>query len=96
MMLITCPIKCTSASSFQGPRDPEGDENEKGDKKNKGVYEGDKLGDLKEEADSMDKANGLPVQNGIDNDVKDFRWGPHTFTWTNFILFVQTSCVYGT
>ncbi|XP_068125403.1 pumilio homolog 1 isoform X3 [Hyperolius riggenbachi] len=59
-----------------GPRDPEGEENDKGDKKSKGVYEGDKLGDLKEESDSMDKANGLPVQNGIDGD-KDFRYDPN-------------------
>ncbi|KAM4699932.1 pumilio homolog 1 isoform 2-T2 [Discoglossus pictus] len=66
---------CLRKGGF-GPRDPEGDENDKGDKKNKGVYEGDKLGDLKEEGDSMDKANGLPVQNGIDVDVKDFSRTP--------------------
>ncbi|XP_072276773.1 pumilio homolog 1 isoform X3 [Pyxicephalus adspersus] len=61
---------------MQGPRDPEGEENDKGDKKSKGVYEGDKLGDLKEEGDNMDKANGLPIQNGIDSDVKDFSRTP--------------------
>ncbi|KAG8588537.1 hypothetical protein GDO81_006021 [Engystomops pustulosus] len=61
---------------MQGHRDPEADENEKSDKKSKGVYEGDKLGDLKEEVDGMDKANGLPVQNGIDSDVKDFSRTP--------------------
>ncbi|KAG8451196.1 hypothetical protein GDO86_003446 [Hymenochirus boettgeri] len=66
---------CLRKGGF-GPRDTEGDENEKVDKKNKGVYEGDKLGDLKEESDSMDKANGLPVQNGIDGDVKDFSRTP--------------------
>ncbi|KAG9493016.1 hypothetical protein GDO78_001115 [Eleutherodactylus coqui] len=66
---------CLRKGGF-GPRDPEGDEHEKGDKKSKGVYEGDKLGDLKEEVDSMDKANGLPVQNGIDSDVKDFSRTP--------------------
>lgn len=32
------------------------------------------MGDLKEEGDVMDKSNGLPVQNGIDADVKDFRY----------------------
>lgn len=26
----------------------------------------------------MDKTNGLPVQNGIDTDVKDFRYVHHT------------------
>ncbi|XP_073420585.1 pumilio homolog 1 isoform X5 [Dendrobates tinctorius] len=66
---------CLRKGGF-GPRDPEGDDNEKVDKKNKGAYEGDKLGDLKEEADGMDKANGLPVQNGIDSDVKDFSRTP--------------------
>lgn len=58
----------------QGPRDADSDENDKGDKKNKGTFDGDKLGDLKEEGDVMDKTNGLPVQNGIDADVKDFRF----------------------
>lgn len=58
----------------QGPRDADSDENDKGEKKNKGTFDGDKLGDLKEEGDVMDKTNGLPVQNGIDADVKDFRF----------------------
>ncbi|XP_040193968.1 pumilio homolog 1 isoform X7 [Rana temporaria] len=66
---------CMRKGGF-GPRDSEGDENDKVDKKSKGVYEGDKLGDLKEEGDPMDKANGLPVQNGIDVDVKDFSRTP--------------------
>ncbi|XP_018422405.1 PREDICTED: pumilio homolog 1 isoform X6 [Nanorana parkeri] len=66
---------CMRKGGF-GPRDPEGEENDKGDKKSKGVYEGDKLGDLKEEVDNMDKVNGLPVQNGIDVDVKDFSRTP--------------------
>nr|DBA33708.1 TPA: hypothetical protein GDO54_001348 [Pyxicephalus adspersus] len=66
---------CLRKGGF-GPRDPEGEENDKGDKKSKGVYEGDKLGDLKEEGDNMDKANGLPIQNGIDSDVKDFSRTP--------------------
>ncbi|MEE6484832.1 hypothetical protein FKM82_014066 [Ascaphus truei] len=66
---------CLRKGGF-GPRDPEADENEKGDKKNKGGYDGDKLGDLKEEVDGMEKANGLPVQNGIDGDVKDFSRTP--------------------
>ncbi|OXB61881.1 hypothetical protein ASZ78_004587, partial [Callipepla squamata] len=60
----------------EGPRDAENDENDKGDKKNKGTFDGDKLGDLKEEGDVMDKTNGLPVQNGIDTDVKDFSRTP--------------------
>ncbi|XP_069081011.1 pumilio homolog 1 isoform X5 [Pleurodeles waltl] len=59
-----------------GPRDGENDETDKVDKKNKGTYDGDKLGDLKEEGDVMDKPNGLPVQNGIDTDVKDFSRTP--------------------
>ncbi|NWZ39085.1 PUM1 protein, partial [Brachypodius atriceps] len=62
---------CLRKGGF-GPRDAESDENDKGDKKNKGTFDGDKLGDLKEEGDVMDKSNGLPVQNGIDADVKDF------------------------
>lgn len=67
----------TNVSFAQGPRDAENDENDKGDKKNKGTFDGDKLGDLKEEGDVMDKTNGLPVQNGIDADVKDFRYVHH-------------------
>ncbi|OBS58864.1 hypothetical protein A6R68_09960 [Neotoma lepida] len=59
-----------------GPRDADSDENDKGEKKNKGTFDGDKLGDLKEEGDVMDKTNGLPVQNGIDADVKDFSRTP--------------------
>uniref|UniRef100_A0A7M4E8U2 Pumilio homolog 1 n=1 Tax=Crocodylus porosus TaxID=8502 RepID=A0A7M4E8U2_CROPO len=66
---------CLRKGGF-GPRDAENDENDKGDKKNKGTFDGDKLGDLKEEGDVMDKANGLPVQNGIDPDVKDFSRTP--------------------
>nr|XP_005497904.3 pumilio homolog 1-like [Zonotrichia albicollis] len=64
---------CLRKGAF-GPRDAESDENDKGDKKSKGTFDGDKLGDLKEEGDVMDKSNGLPVQNGIDADVKDFRY----------------------
>ncbi|ELW48650.1 Pumilio like protein 2 [Tupaia chinensis] len=60
----------------KGPRDADSDENDKGEKKNKGTFDGDKLGDLKEEGDVMDKANGLPVQNGIDADAKDFSRTP--------------------
>uniref|UniRef100_A0A8C3JUW4 Pumilio homolog 1 n=1 Tax=Calidris pygmaea TaxID=425635 RepID=A0A8C3JUW4_9CHAR len=66
---------CLRKGGF-GPRDAESDENDKGDKKNKGTFDGDKLGDLKEEGDVMDKTNGLPVQNGIDADVKDFSRTP--------------------
>lgn len=62
---------CLRKGGF-GPRDADSDENDKGEKKNKGTFDGDKLGDLKEEGDVMDKTNGLPVQNGIDADVKDF------------------------
>uniref|UniRef100_A0A670JNQ9 Sodium/potassium-transporting ATPase subunit beta-1-interacting protein n=1 Tax=Podarcis muralis TaxID=64176 RepID=A0A670JNQ9_PODMU len=66
---------CLRKGGF-GPRDAESDDNDKGDKKNKGTFDGDKLGDLKEEGDVMDKANGLPVQNGIDADAKDFSRTP--------------------
>uniref|UniRef100_A0A8C5IN16 Pumilio homolog 1 n=1 Tax=Junco hyemalis TaxID=40217 RepID=A0A8C5IN16_JUNHY len=66
---------CLRKGAF-GPRDAESDENDKGDKKSKGTFDGDKLGDLKEEGDVMDKSNGLPVQNGIDADVKDFSRTP--------------------
>ncbi|MGH0133096.1 UNVERIFIED_CONTAM: hypothetical protein FKN15_046017 [Acipenser sinensis] len=60
-----------------GPRDPEAEEHEKREKKTKTTYDGDKLGDLKEvEGDGMEKQNGLPVQNGIDVDVKDFSRTP--------------------
>lgn len=74
----------------QGPRDADSDENDKGEKKNKGTFDGDKLGDLKEEGDVMDKTNGLPVQNGIDADVKDFRFVCFTlliFEWGYGFLF---------
>ncbi|XP_063144109.1 pumilio homolog 1 isoform X17 [Rattus norvegicus] len=66
---------CLRKGGF-GPRDADSDENDKGEKKNKGAFDGDKLGDLKEEGDVMDKTNGLPVQNGIDADVKDFSRTP--------------------
>ncbi|KAL7981237.1 hypothetical protein Chor_005471, partial [Crotalus horridus] len=66
---------CLRKGGF-GPRDAENDDNDKGDKKNKSTFDGDKLGDLKEEGDVMDKANGLPVQNGIDADAKDFSRTP--------------------
>ncbi|XP_044093572.1 pumilio homolog 1 isoform X8 [Neovison vison] len=66
---------CLRKGGF-GPRDADSDENDKSDKKNKGAFDGDKLGDLKEEGDVMDKTNGLPVQNGIDADVKDFSRTP--------------------
>ncbi|EPY87316.1 Pumilio 1 isoform 7-like protein [Camelus ferus] len=66
----------TVPGEHQGPRDADSDENDKGEKKNKGTFDGDKLGDLKEEGDVMDKTNGLPVQNGIDADVKDFSRTP--------------------
>uniref|UniRef100_A0A8C6ED28 Pumilio homolog 1 n=1 Tax=Microcebus murinus TaxID=30608 RepID=A0A8C6ED28_MICMU len=66
---------CLRKGGF-GPRDADSDENNKGEKKNKGTFDGDKLGDLKEEGDVMDKTNGLPVQNGIDADVKDFSRTP--------------------
>ncbi|XP_038190747.1 pumilio homolog 1 isoform X7 [Arvicola amphibius] len=66
---------CLRKGGF-GPRDADSDEHDKGEKKNKGTFDGDKLGDLKEEGDVMDKTNGLPVQNGIDADVKDFSRTP--------------------
>ncbi|XP_064408247.1 pumilio homolog 1 isoform X1 [Latimeria chalumnae] len=67
---------CLRKGAF-GARDVESDESGKGDKKGKATYDGDKLGDLKEvEVDGMDKPNGLPVQNGIDTDVKDFSRTP--------------------
>lgn len=66
---------CLRKGGF-GPRDADSDENDKNEKKNKGTFDGDKLGDLKEEGDVMDKTNGLPVQNGIDADVKDFSRTP--------------------
>lgn len=74
----------------QGPRDADSDENDKGEKKNKGTFDGDKLGDLKEEGDVMDKTNGLPVQNGIDADVKDFRFVYFTLLifWCGLWVFV--------
>ncbi|XP_075409414.1 pumilio homolog 1 isoform X8 [Tenrec ecaudatus] len=66
---------CLRKGGF-GPRDADSDESDKGEKKKKGAFDGDKLGDLKEEGDVMDKTNGLPVQNGIDADVKDFSRTP--------------------
>ncbi|XP_043940629.1 pumilio homolog 1 isoform X5 [Protopterus annectens] len=67
---------CLRKGGF-GPRDAEADESEKVSKKNKTPFDGDKLGDLKEiQGDGLDKQNGLPVQNGIDADVKDFSRTP--------------------
>lgn len=82
----------------QGPRDADSDENDKGEKKNKGAFDGDKLGDLKEEGDVMDKTNGLPVQNGIDADVKDFRFVYFTllifWMWAvGFCFYFSPSCL---
>ncbi|XP_039596571.1 pumilio homolog 1 isoform X13 [Polypterus senegalus] len=67
---------CLRKGAF-GPRDPEADDNEKREKKTKTSFDTDKLSDLKEvEGDVIDKPNGLPVQNGIDVDVKDFSRTP--------------------
>ncbi|XP_028675534.1 pumilio homolog 1 isoform X4 [Erpetoichthys calabaricus] len=67
---------CLRKGAF-GPRDPEADDNEKREKKTKTTFDTDKLSDLKEvEGDVIDKPNGLPVQNGIDVDVKDFSRTP--------------------
>ncbi|XP_061110487.1 LOW QUALITY PROTEIN: pumilio homolog 1 [Conger conger] len=59
-----------------GPRDPESEDGEKREKP-KASFDADKLKELKEvESDVMDNPNGLPVQNGIDVDVKDFSRTP--------------------
>ncbi|KAG9333315.1 hypothetical protein JZ751_012844, partial [Albula glossodonta] len=63
--------------SSEGSREGEGEEGEKREKKSKASFDSDKLNDLKEpESDVIDKPNGLPVQNGIDVDVKDFSRTP--------------------
>ena len=55
-------------------QDPESEDGEKREKP-KASFDADKLKELKEvESDVMENPNGLPVQNGIDVDVKDFRY----------------------
>ncbi|KAG7465894.1 hypothetical protein MATL_G00158610 [Megalops atlanticus] len=67
---------CLRKGAF-GSRDPEVDDGEKREKKAKASFDSDKLKELKEvESDVIDKPNGLPVQNGIDVDVKDFSRTP--------------------
>ncbi|KAI1895007.1 hypothetical protein AGOR_G00101640 [Albula goreensis] len=67
---------CLRKGAF-GSREGEGEEGEKREKKSKASFDSDKLNDLKEpESDVIDKPNGLPVQNGIDVDVKDFSRTP--------------------
>ncbi|XP_029104049.1 pumilio homolog 1 [Scleropages formosus] len=62
---------CLSKRAF-GPRDPEADDGDKREKKQKAPFDPDKLKELKEvEGDVMDNPNGLPLQNGIDVDVKE-------------------------
>ncbi|KAG9355561.1 hypothetical protein JZ751_000399, partial [Albula glossodonta] len=66
---------CLRKGAF-GPRDPESEDGEKREKP-KASFDADKLKELKEvESDVMDNPNGLPVQNGIDVDVKDFSRTP--------------------
>lgn len=62
------------ASVLQGPRDGEVEEEKR--EKPKATFEGEKLKELAEaEADVIGDVinpNGLPVQNGLDVDVKEF------------------------
>ncbi|KAJ8398020.1 hypothetical protein AAFF_G00430970 [Aldrovandia affinis] len=66
---------CLRKGAFvSGSREGDGGEVEKRENKQKTSFDSDKLNELKEaECDVIDKPNGLPVQNGIDMDVKDFR-----------------------
>ncbi|KAG5855877.1 hypothetical protein ANANG_G00001400 [Anguilla anguilla] len=67
---------CLRKGAF-GSRDGEGEGEEKRDKKAKSSFDSETLSELKDaESDVIDKPNGLPVQNGIDVDVKDFSRTP--------------------
>lgn len=65
---------CVCLCLFQGPRDGEVEEEKR--EKPKATFEGEKLKELTEaEADVIGDVinpNGLPVQNGLDVDVKEF------------------------
>ncbi|XP_048848671.1 pumilio homolog 1 isoform X2 [Brienomyrus brachyistius] len=62
---------CLSKRAF-GPRDPEVDDGDKREKKSKAAFDPDKLKELKEvEGDGLESAGSLPMQNGIDVDVKE-------------------------
>ncbi|MFT7813230.1 pumilio homolog 1 isoform X4 [Arapaima gigas] len=64
---------CLRKAAF-GTRDTDVDD---GDKKPKTSFDSDKLKELNEvEGDAMEKVNGLPVQNGMDVDVKEFSRTP--------------------
>uniref|UniRef100_A0A3B3SH76 Pumilio homolog 1 n=1 Tax=Paramormyrops kingsleyae TaxID=1676925 RepID=A0A3B3SH76_9TELE len=62
---------CLSKRAF-GPRDPEVDDGDKREKKSKAAFDPDKLKELKEvEGDGLESTGSLPMQNGIDVDVKE-------------------------
>ncbi len=54
--------------------------------------------ELKEtEPDVLDNPNGLPIQNGLDVDVKDFRYTPlkkyHYCNFKEINAFIQQGCI---
>uniref|UniRef100_A0AAR2LAJ5 Pumilio homolog 1 n=1 Tax=Pygocentrus nattereri TaxID=42514 RepID=A0AAR2LAJ5_PYGNA len=78
---------CLRKGAF-GPRDAEGDDPEKRtEPKPKTTFDPERK-ELKEsEPDPMDNPNGLPSQNGLDVDVKDFRYS------ANAVLLILTICI---
>lgn len=75
LLIIICVFHCIVFLDFhQGQRDGEVEEEKR--EKPKATFEGEKLKELTEvEADVIGDVinpNGLPVQNGLDVDVKEF------------------------
>ncbi|KAJ8333276.1 hypothetical protein SKAU_G00421720 [Synaphobranchus kaupii] len=79
-VLSSSPAEKLHSCLHKGPfgsREGEGETEEHQDLKPKSSFDSDKLSELKDaESDVIDKPNGLPVQNGIDVDVKDFSRTP--------------------
>lgn len=71
-MSVHAESQLTAPPPPQGPRDPEVDDGDKHEKKSKAPFDPDKLKELKEvEGDGLESASSLPMQNGIDVDVKE-------------------------
>uniref|UniRef100_A0A673IKI0 Pumilio homolog 1 n=1 Tax=Sinocyclocheilus rhinocerous TaxID=307959 RepID=A0A673IKI0_9TELE len=88
---------CLRKGAF-GPRDSEVDDPEKRvEQKHKTTFDPERK-ELKEtEPDVLDNPNGLPNQNGLDVDVKDFRYTPlKKYQYCDFKemnAFIQQGCI---
>lgn len=82
-LLVFPPLLC------QGARDAETDDAEKrAEAKPKTTFDPERK-ELKEsEPDPMDNPNGLPSQNGLDVDVKDFRYNPNSADVVSCVEFL--------